>query len=161
MPLACALPTSGQSQIPPKAESQPAALIHSVEGPDLFLAYCASCHGTDAKGTGPAAASLKVSPPDLTIMAANHHGKFTAVRVREMILGDKPGAHGSREMPVWGPIFHQVESDMDWGNVRLENLVKYLQSVQVTKSSALSSGAELYQRHCAVCHGNDLKGTGP
>jgi hypothetical protein len=51
---------------------------------------------------------------------------------------------------------------MDWGNVRLENLVKYLQSVQVTKSSALSSGAELYQRHCAVfCHGNDLKGTGP
>jgi len=24
-----------------------------------------------------------------------------------------------------------------------------------------SSGAELYAQHCAACHGNDLKGTGP
>ena len=33
-------------------------------------------------------------------------------------------------MPIWGPIFHQIESDQDWGNVRVENLVKYLQTVQ-------------------------------
>jgi hypothetical protein len=39
-------------------------------------------------------------------------------------------SHGSREMPIWGPIFHQVESDVDRGNVRLENLVKYLESIQ-------------------------------
>jgi mono/diheme cytochrome c family protein len=42
--------------------------------------------------------------------------------------------------------------------VRLENLVKYLESIQLGRSS--SSGAELYKQHCAVCHGNDLKGTG-
>jgi hypothetical protein len=34
-------------------------------------------------------------------------------------------------MPVWGPIFHQVEADLDRGPVRVENLVKYLQSIQV------------------------------
>jgi hypothetical protein len=34
-------------------------------------------------------------------------------------------------MPVWGPIFHQIEEDVDRGYVRLENLVKYLQSIQV------------------------------
>jgi mono/diheme cytochrome c family protein len=59
-------------------------------------------------------------------------------------------------MPIWGPIFHQVEADMDWGNVRLENLVNYLESIQVGRPT---SGAELYDEHCAVCHGNDLKGT--
>ena len=39
-------------------------------------------------------------------------------------------SHGSREMPVWGPFFHQVEGDQDFGHVRLENLVKYVQSIQ-------------------------------
>jgi len=44
-------------------------------------------------------------------------------------------SHGSREMPVWGPIFHQVEEDVDRGPVRLENLVKYLESLQTTKKT--------------------------
>ena len=39
-------------------------------------------------------------------------------------------SHGSREMPIWGPIFHQIEADVDRGNVRLENLMKYLESIQ-------------------------------
>lgn len=30
-----------------------------------------------------------------------------------------------------------------------------------SKSPDMLSGAELYARHCAVCHGNDLQGTGP
>jgi hypothetical protein len=41
--------------------------------------------------------------------------------------------HGSREMPVWGPIFSQVEADVDRGPVRMENLVKYLESIQTIK----------------------------
>jgi mono/diheme cytochrome c family protein len=28
-------------------------------------------------------------------------------------------------------------------------------------SQTVSSGAELFTQHCAVCHGNDLKGNGP
>ena len=41
--------------------------------------------------------------------------------------------HGSREMPVWGPIFSQVEADVDRGPVRMKNLVKYLESIQTIK----------------------------
>jgi len=97
----------------------------------LFRAYCASCHGADAKGKGPAAPALKARVPDLTLLAKRNGGKFPAARVRNMIMGDEVlAAHGSREMPVWGPIFHQIEWDVDRGNVRLENLVKYLQSIQ-------------------------------
>jgi len=147
-------------------------LIRSVEGPDLFRAYCASCHGVDARGHGPAAAALKTKVPDLTLLSKNNRGVFPDKRVRTAIMGDElPPSHGSRLMPVWGPIFHQIEWDVDRGNVRLENLVKYLESIQSLQSAQqdlrenpgeqLASGEHLYKQYCAACHGNDLKGNGP
>jgi hypothetical protein len=127
-----------QSQRPPgkvpPSEQQFQPLIRSVEGPNLFRAYCASCHGIDAKGYGPAAPALKAKVPDLTLLAKRNRGRFPEARVRKIIMGDEILAvHGSREMPVWGPIFHQIEWDVDRGNVRLANLVKYLKSIQSSK----------------------------
>jgi mono/diheme cytochrome c family protein len=122
---------SGQTHAAPNAEEQLAPLIRSTKGSDLFRAYCATCHGLDAKGAGPASVSLKAKVPDLTLLERNNRGQFPAARVRQVIIGNEVvAAHGSREMPIWGPIFHQVEGDMDWGNVRLENLAKYLESIQ-------------------------------
>ena len=43
---------------------------------------------------------------------------------------DLLSAHGSKEMPIWGPIFHEIEFDQDLGNVRLENVTKYLEFLQ-------------------------------
>ena len=157
----CGIGKQAQIQRSPKAQQEPTPLIRSVEGPELFRAYCASCHGVAATGRGPAAPALKAQVADLTVLARNNRGQFPAAYVREMIVGDKVvAAHGSREMPIWGPVFHQIESDVDRGNVRLENLVKYLESIQTIAPSNAPSGAELYSRHCAVCHGNDLKGGG-
>jgi mono/diheme cytochrome c family protein len=146
----------------PNANEQSTPLIRSVEGPALFRAYCAPCHGVNGQGRGPVAPALKSKVPDLTLLAKNNRGTFPESRVREVIMGDKlVVAHGSREMPIWGPIFHQIQSDVDWGNVRLDNLVKYLETIQTITLSKPLSGAELYGQHCAVCHGNDLKGSGP
>ena len=115
----------------PKSKEQLEQLTYSVKGPDLFRAHCAACHGPDGTGGGPLASALKTKAPDLTDIAKRNGGKFPADRVRRTILGDDVlQSHGSRDMPVWGPIFHQVEADQDFGNVRLENLVKYLQSIQ-------------------------------
>jgi len=114
-------------------QNQPKAnqtLIYALNGPDLFRHHCAPCHGVDAKGDGPAAKSLRVRPPDLRLIAKRNSGKFPTERVRKMIIDDVPPAHGSREMPVWGPIFHQVEEDRDYGAIRVENLLKYLESIQ-------------------------------
>jgi mono/diheme cytochrome c family protein len=148
-------------QTQPTAEEQFTPLIRSINGSDLFRAYCASCHGLDAKGTGPAARALKAEAPDLTVLARNNRGQFPTLRVREMILGDQVvAAHGSREMPIWGPIFHQIEEDQDFGNVRLANLVKYLESIQSVPAASPPSGAELYNQYCVACHGSDLKGNG-
>lgn len=137
-------------------------LIYSLKGPELFRAYCASCHGVSGKGDGPAAPALKAKIPDLTLLAKNNGGRFSSALVREWIAGDTfVASHGSREMPIWGPIFHRVEEDLDFGNVRLENLVKYLKSIQAATPSTPPSGAELYKQNCAVCHGDDLKGGSP
>jgi mono/diheme cytochrome c family protein len=143
----------------------PQNLIYSIKGPDLYRAYCASCHGLTGRGDGPAAPALKAKVPDLTLLARSNGGMFPSARVRKMISGDEVlASHGSREMPIWGPIFHQVEEDRDFGAVRLENLAKYLESIQSLgppNSTSSPSGAELYQQNCAVCHGSDLEGGTP
>ena len=117
-----------------RTTDQSKRLIDSVKGPDLFRAHCAACHGLEGKGDGPAGLALKKKVPDLTVLAKNNKGQFPSAYVRRTIAGEGVPAwaisHGSREMPVWGPIFHQIESDMDWGNVRLDNLTKYLESIQ-------------------------------
>jgi mono/diheme cytochrome c family protein len=154
--------TERHCQTFPNAEDQSVPLINSVKGPDLFRAYCTSCHGLSGKGGGPAAAALRSKVPDLTALAMNNGGEFPTQRVREVIMGDAVvAAHSSREMPIWGPIVHQIEADVDRGNVRLDNLVKYLQSIQSIATSKPPTGAELYQKNCAGCHGNDLRGGGP
>jgi mono/diheme cytochrome c family protein len=110
-------------------------LIFSVRGPDLYRAHCAACHGLDGKGNGPVAAQLKSMPADLTALAQKNGGKFPVERVQKFVSGDDPSllTHGPREMPVWGPIFHQIEEDQDFGNVRLQNLIKYLASIQQSR----------------------------
>lgn len=114
-----------------KEKQQLEQLIYSVKGPDLFRAHCAACHASDARGDGPLAVALKTKVADLTMLAKNNGGQFPIARVRKIVMGDDIlASHGSREMPVWGPIFHQIESDQDFGNVRLKNLVDYLESIQ-------------------------------
>lgn len=150
-----------QTQTRTNAEQKSPPLIRSVEGPDLYRAYCASCHGLDARGTGPAAPALRTRVPDITLLSRNHRGEFPAAYVRDVILGESIfPTHGSREMPIWGPIFHHVERDMDWGDVRVSNLVDYLRSIQSTKPARIASGEEIYLQDCAICHGSDLKGSG-
>ena len=114
-----------------KKTDQPVQLIHSLKSPDLYRSYCASCHGTEGKGDGPVAPALNSKMPDLTTIAQRNGGVFPATRVNKIISGDQIiFAHGTREMPVWGPIFHQVQEDRDYGEVRLQNLTNYLKSIQ-------------------------------
>jgi mono/diheme cytochrome c family protein len=127
--LWCLSPGTAQTQ--PAAASHEVRLVDSIKGPDLYKAYCASCHGTDARGAGPMAKSLKVRPADLTRITVRYKGVFPSARVSRIISGEEqlPG-HGNREMPVWGPIFSQVEADRDYGRMRIDNLAQYLLQLQ-------------------------------
>ena len=99
---------------------------------DMFKTYCASCHGVDGKGHGPAADALKVPPADLTVMKQKNGGKFPAAKVTRVIEGAEAiPAHGSSDMPTWGPIFHSLDpGNAALTKLRIANLTKYLESMQ-------------------------------
>jgi mono/diheme cytochrome c family protein len=111
----------------------PDLIIRSLAGRDLFNFYCASCHGVDGKGGGHVAAALRTLPPDLTMLTERNGGTFPGAKVEEVIRGDKraaAAAHGSSDMPVWGPIFRGLDSRKEVNDARIENLVKYIESIQ-------------------------------
>ena len=105
-------------------------LIASMQGPALYKAYCAQCHGAKAKGDGPMATMLKVSPPDLTRISARHGGTFPLMRIERIISGEEELPRGHGPMPVWGPVFSQVDRDEDLGRIRIDNLARYLRDIQ-------------------------------
>jgi mono/diheme cytochrome c family protein len=109
----------------------PGRLTHSLDGRDIYRAHCATCHGLEGKGDGPVAPALNSQMPDLSTISQRSGGVFPAARVRKIIVGDEVIlSHGSREMPIWGNIFHQVQQDRDYGEVRLQNVTDYLKSIQ-------------------------------
>jgi mono/diheme cytochrome c family protein len=113
---------------------RPPLVIHSMSGRDLYEFYCASCHGRDGKGGGPVARALKSEPPDLTRLALQNGGVFPHARIEAIVEGrtDPPLAtHGTREMPVWGPIFRGLDADAAANRERIANIVEYLRSLQV------------------------------
>jgi mono/diheme cytochrome c family protein len=128
--LACdSVAVAPQSAPPVRVASQ--SEVVPLDGAKIFRSYCASCHGVSGNGDGPVAPALKAKVPQLTTLAQRNHGEFPADSVRRIIAGDEvAAAHGSREMPIWGPIFHQIDNDQDLGYVRLQNVTEYLKSIQ-------------------------------
>jgi mono/diheme cytochrome c family protein len=103
-----------------------------ASGDEMFKTYCASCHGTDGKGGGPAAAALTKPPANLTELSKRNGGKFPANKVYGSIKGDtSTAAHGSKDMPVWGSVFQSL-SHGDQGQVqlRISNLTAYIETMQ-------------------------------
>jgi len=129
--LAAGMSSSGQEQNT-EIKHVPPASTSPASGREMFVSYCASCHGKDAKGDGPAAAALKQAPANLTELAKENGGKFPDMKVSAVLRGESEvAAHGTQEMPVWGPVFwrmsggHAAEVQQ-----RITNLTRYLKSLQ-------------------------------
>lgn len=102
-------------------------------GDELFLSYCAICHGTDGKGGGAMTEHLKLPPADLTRIAARRGGNFPDEQIYQIIDGRVPVAgHGTGDMPVWGRTLKESEQLKNEKQVRqsINNLVNYLKSIQ-------------------------------
>lgn len=103
-----------------------------ASGKQMFTEYCATCHGIDGKGNGPAAVALKTPPPDLTMLTQHNGGKFPANKVFEVIKGDNASpAHGNKDMPIWGDVFtamsHGTSTEVQQ---RISNLTGYVEGIQ-------------------------------
>ncbi len=99
----------------------------------LFVNYCASCHGPQAKGDGPVAAAMQKKPADLTTIAKRSGGKFPTDTVfrtidgRNLVLG-----HGGQGMPVWSDVFLRAPGATGPADIKakIDALVAYLESIQ-------------------------------
>lgn len=116
----------------PTIKHAPAAMTSPSSGKEMFMSYCASCHGKDAKGHGPAAAALNQPPANLTTLAKRNGGKYPSDRVTSILSGQANlTAHGDQEMPIWGPVFWKMsQGHEEQVHMRIANLNKYLESLQ-------------------------------
>lgn len=117
---------------PPVLNHVPITRTPSNSGKQMFASYCAVCHGTDAKGNGPAASALKTAPPDLTVLSQKNGGKYPSAHVAAVIRGQAAlSSHGTAEMPVWGPLFSSISGGHE-GQVqqRISNLAQYVETLQ-------------------------------
>jgi len=132
--LLVVFPASGQGK--PPANTVQTELPDVASGKQTYMEYCAACHGDDGKGMGPAATALKTPPSDLTTLAKRHAGKFPEEYVAEIVRFGKPiQAHGSADMPVWGPIFSAHDKFNEVAvRRRIKNLCAYLATLQEKES---------------------------
>ncbi|MGI9394267.1 MAG: c-type cytochrome [Boseongicola sp.] len=74
-------------------------------GMEVYLNYCAACHGAGAKGDGPMVKLLKAIPADLTVLAEANDGVFPTFRIVRQIDGRDPLLSHGGEMPLFGHLF--------------------------------------------------------
>jgi mono/diheme cytochrome c family protein len=105
----------------------------ATSGMQMYINYCASCHGVDGRGNGPAAAALRIPPTDLTVLSKNNHGVFPETHIVTVLqYGAEFPSHGSVEMPVWGPIFGKMDTvNPQVKQLRIRNLIRYLKTLQI------------------------------
>jgi mono/diheme cytochrome c family protein len=111
--------------------STKASMAHSEpeSGAQLYKNYCAACHGIEGKGDGPVVNFLKVPPADLSTLAQRNDGKYPADRVAATLdSGTNRGAHGTSDMPIWGPVFRSKGKGVV--QMRIQKLNAFIESLQ-------------------------------
>ncbi|MFC6298147.1 c-type cytochrome [Pseudomonas sp. CCM 7893] len=116
------------------------------QGAAAFALNCASCHGSEGAGNGPAAPSLLPRPANLRDAA------FTTERLADVLWNGRPAT----SMPAW--------RDLD--SATLAALALYVQSLHVPEAvpvppADVMLGKSLFDANCASCHGANGKGDGP
>ena len=126
------VPAAGWAQADkpaPTIKREAAKPTSSSDGGQMFSSYCSPCHGKLGRGDGPAAAALKVKPADLTQLKKNHGGTYSQKDFEEKINGmAMSSAHGTTDMPIWGPIFREIAGSPE---LRVFNLKRYIDAMQM------------------------------
>lgn len=119
---------AGQTKTVKRIPAQPTA---AIDGKSLFNQYCAVCHGPEGKGDGPAASALKSPVPDVTQISQRNGGKFPELKVIAVLKSGAPTpAHGSQEMPIWGPVFRSISPSQGIDQIRIHEVLSYLEQIQ-------------------------------
>lgn len=103
-------------------------------GAQLYKEYCSACHGMEGKGDGPVGRFLKGPPADLRTLAQRNNGKYPADYVAATLrFGTDSSAHGTSDMPIWGPVFRAQEDkhkNKRGADLRIRDLNEFVESLQ-------------------------------
>jgi len=130
----------------------------AYEGRRLYVSYCQLCHGTEGKGDGPLAKTMKIKITDVTTTIRSRSDtiltKIITGKGRQTITGRDRHNLLSDTMPEWKDVFTKSQ---------LKSLIAYLRFMGNTKYKLLGDpkvGMQLYQQYCQVCHGEEGDGEG-
>ena len=125
--LFAAVPSGSQNvTVNPK----PIVYTNPGDARQMYVTYCAPCHGMTGEGNGPAAPAFKQAPTNLTLLAKTHGGKYpwNAVKTTLTYRKNVP-AHGDAKMPIWRDLFHSLD-DSRISALRIANLTDYIKTLQ-------------------------------
>jgi mono/diheme cytochrome c family protein len=123
----------------------PVQTIRTMDGAALYDAYCASCHGKDLKGHGPAWHFTGTPPVDLTTASAGRDTDTArALHIAATIRAHRTAWPTRREqkalnMPDWVSLFHSLATENGSEaaeTTRIYNLANYIASVQAVTTVA-------------------------
>ena len=125
----------GIAQTNTTIKNVPVKQTSPASGKVMYDSYCAVCHGVDGRGNGPAGPALKQPATDLTQLAKQNGGNFPEAHVYSVLqFGTETAAHGSKDMPVWGPALRSLDRGSPTPGMlehqRIANLTNYLRSLQ-------------------------------
>ena len=113
-------------------------------------ANCAQCHGPEGEG-GFAATDPEWPAPPLN----NVFARYTRDEIMLIIRQGRPGT----PMPSWG-----IEFGGPLNEQKIEDITNFVESFQVPEDkhwelpADVRSGREVFERKCAVCHGDNARG---
>lgn len=118
-----------------KVTEAPIVRSDPASGKQMYLDYCAPCHGISGTGNGLAAPALKAQPANLTLLAKNNTGNYPADHVTNVLkFGTQTPVHGSKDMPVWGRLFASLSASSGTkraeSELRIQKLRDYIETLQ-------------------------------
>ncbi|MBL8144567.1 MAG: c-type cytochrome [Acidobacteria bacterium] len=105
--------------------------ISSIDGPEVYDAYCAVCHGKAGRGDGPAAKHLTVAVPDLTRICERDRA-FNALHVSQHVIS---GAKPRVAMANWPQVFRDNYSSESFAHLAMFNVVRHVESLQAASAT--------------------------
>ncbi len=117
----------------------------TVDGEQLWQDKCSGCHGAEGRGDGPAAEWLEPRPVDLS------EHRYQADLLADILWN---GVHGS-SMPAW----RELSSEQLGAVAQVVDTFSQVEAVGAN-TALLAPGRNVYQTHCAECHGDAGDGDG-
>lgn len=152
----CASAGAGQAAAPfgpePTTASTRPISPQLQEGRQVFVQFCASCHGEH--GDGKPASGLKLKPPAMDLTAFELSPSFIQRVLEEGVLGTG--------MAAWKSLPADQLSAVTAYTATLSHHDRLTPQFRVAPDRVLQeAGRRVYVVHCARCHGEDGKGDGP